>query len=202
MSLYLALCKSSFKDISMSIEGEGKDIVSAGGQGEKKDTGSVFHRFDGDLKTRFLALAPKLWPNIGKLCRAVGISRQTYYGHLESDPEFYAAMMEARESRLDDLEEANVNEGAGTGREAFLPRISTLKAYRRKRYDPAKVLKVEGYKMAGPEEKAKRLGAVDRAIDTEIVKTYEDRKERNQVKQQQRQERLEAGEERTGGGGG
>lgn len=169
---------------------------------EDYGTGSEFYRFGREVKQRFLEIAPKLWPNVGKMCRAVGIDRQTYYNHMKADHVFRAAMEEIRESRLDDLEEVNVREGNGTGKEAFLPRISTLKAYRKAIYDPAKVVRVEGLAM-GADDKTKRFGVVDTVIDAEVAKTYLDRK---QIKEANQQKKLADGKgiggEKDGGQGG
>lgn len=180
-----------------SLKAKGHEISETEAEEAEYGTGSSFYAFGRDVKDRFLSLAPKMWPNVGKLCRAVGISRDTYYYHIKQDKVFRAAMEEIKESRLDDLEETNMNEGQGTGKEAFLPRISTLKAYRKQIYDPAKVLRVEGLQM-GNGERVQRLGAVDGAVDAEIVKTYLDRKQRRELKQQ---EQLKSGESGQGGSG-
>lgn len=170
-------------------------------QGGEYGTGARFYRFGRDVKDRFLELAPKLWPNTGKMCRAVGITRQCFYYHMQNDPIFRDAMEEIRESRLDDLEEVNVKQGEGMSKEAFLPRISTLKAYRKAIYDPAKVVRVEGLRM-GDGEAVQRIGGLDKAVDAEIVKTYSERKQIKEAKQRE-QERLGGGDggEQTGGRG-
>lgn len=156
----------------------------------QEDTGSVLrlHEFNDEKKARFLSIAKQFWPNLGAICEAVGISRWTVYNHRKSDPEFNKALIEIDEQVCDDHE--FVLRQRGMKPAGFLDRIAYLKAHRSSLYNPAKVVKIEGYKM-GAQEKLERMGAVESVIDAEIVKTYQDRKQR------QEQKRIKADEARA-----
>ena len=136
--------------------------------------------FDISKKTTFLEHLRTFWPNISRCCRAVGISNQTYYNHLKADVNFCKAIAKIKAEKLDSIEAVAV-ESAQDQKKGFLDRAMILRAHRPELYDRAKVVKIEGYKMAG-EEKAKRLGAVDQAIDAEVVNSYTTRKERRRLK--------------------
>lgn len=148
--------------------------------------GSVLpvNRFDQEKKRIFIDLAFKLWPNIYRICELVGVSPPTYYNHKAKDPEFAANMEAVRQARLDRIEAVGA-EMAENPTKGFLDRAMILRAHRPELYDRAKVVKIEGYKM-GDGERQNRIQAVEIAVDAEISKTYLNRKEQREQRQQQR----------------
>lgn len=57
--------------------------------------------FDTDKKREFIEVYEKTNGHISDTCRAVGISRQTYYNHLDTDKEF-ALKVADKEAHLND----------------------------------------------------------------------------------------------------
>lgn len=191
---------------AMQEQGEKKavDVIGRDGvglDGKKEGAGLAFRKYQHFDKEKAIELYITYPKNVSLICKSLGVNRGTWQYNLDHDPDFSSAIHEIEEAHCDDLEATMLDLGKQKSSFNFNDRIAYLRAHRPHLYNPTRKIIVESHQMDGG-EKAKRLGAVDRAIDAEIVKTYEDRKERNQVKQQQRQERLEAGEERTGGGGG
>ena len=132
--------------------------------------------FDPEKKQRFLKLAKKFWPNVSKCCRAVGISNQTYYNHLNKDSKFLAEVMQIKSEKLDHLEEVAMK--SGSTRKGFLDRAMVLRAHRPELYDRARKVIVEGGLMSNDEAR-KRLGVARKFVDAEIVGealTKQDRK--------------------------
>lgn len=172
---------------------QSQSLIKSQGNG----TGSVreFYDFTIERKQRFLELAEQYWPNLSAICKAVGVSRWTVGNHRKSDPDFNNSLHEIDQRICDEHERVLVERGMDH-KGGFLDRISYLRAHRPELYDRAKVVKIEGYKMAGP-ERTQRLGAVEAAVDATIVQAYTTRKERNE------QRRLKAAEKReaTSGGG-
>jgi hypothetical protein len=63
------------------------------------------------------ATAVELWRethgHISNLCRAVGISRKTYYDWMKEDPDFNQAIQDAESELNDEMRDALVNKAAG-----------------------------------------------------------------------------------------
>lgn len=70
-------------------------------------------------------------------CAAAGIGRQTWYDWIEADPVFAAAVVDAREDALDDLEKEAVKR-AKEGSDTLL--IFLLKSQRREKFGDRVVL--------------------------------------------------------------
>lgn len=153
--------------------------------------------FDKEKALNLLIEYPK---NVAHICRTMGIHRNTWEYHIRTDPDFAAAVQEIEEAHCDDLEATMLELGKQKSSFNFNDRIAYLRAHRPNLYNPAKVVKVEGYKL-GDGEKAKRLGVVETVIDAEIVKTYMDRQEQIKHRQQQRLESGKDGAEGQGTGG-
>ena len=143
----------------------------------KKGTGASLsvYAFDPTRKALFLELASKWFPDLSRICEAVGISRQSYYNHIHKDAEFARAVEAVRLARIDRIE-GKVFEAAEDNKN-FLHQAMVLRAHRPELYDRAKVVKIEGLQM-NPQQAQERLGAVSNAVDAEIVKTYLDKKQR------------------------
>lgn len=152
--------------------------------------------FDVQRKLKFIELATQWWPDMSRCCREIGIHYQTYLNHIKSDVKFCEAIRSIKTSKLDEIEAVSA-ESARDQRRGFLDRAMILRAHRPELYDRAKVVKIEGYKM-GQGEARQRLAGLEGAIDAEIVKTYSDRKQRREARQQAR---LKASEDRAGKGG-
>ena len=175
------------------ISGEDSQGVAPGvGQGETRVSarpamglGIEGYRFTPERKAKFLALAKDYWPHIGKLCEAVGISRWTVIHHRKLDPEFNAALHEIDQSVCDSHELMLRTQGLTKG--GFLDRMAYLRAHRPELYNPAKVVKIEGYKMT-QSERGERLAGLEGAIDAQIVSAYTTRKERLQAQREKRGE--------------
>ena len=60
-------------------------------------------RFDETAKAKFIATVVAT-DNLSAACRAVGISRTTLSRHLQDDPDFAAALQQARDEAADELE--------------------------------------------------------------------------------------------------
>lgn len=140
--------------------------------------------FDAERKNLFIETALKLWPNISKICEVVGVHPQTYYNHKKTDPQFAACMEAVRQARLDRIEAVSADM-AENPTKGFLDRAMMLRAHRPELYDRAKVVKIEGYKM-GDGERQNRIQALEVAVDAEISKTYLNRKQQREQRQQQR----------------
>lgn len=166
------------------------------------ETGLSTHphtRFDQEKALRLLLEHPN---NVTTVCKAMGVSRSTWKYHQAKDPIFAARVQEIRDACCDALEETMFNLGKKETSYNFNDRIAYLRAHRPDLYNPTKRIIVEGHRM-GNGERVNRLGAVETTIDAEITKTYLDRKERQQLKQQQQLEGDgKTGGEKTGGGGG
>jgi len=134
--------------------------------------------FDAEKKLLFLEAARRFYPNISRCCQEVGICWQTFSNHRKQDKIFAAQLAEIDREVTDRIEGVMAEEAVNP--KSFLDRMAYLRAHRPELYDRAKVVKIEGYKMDGA-EKARRLGAVDAAIDAEIVKTYTTRQERRRL---------------------
>jgi len=156
-----------------------KDKMRVEGGGRAAGLALGLDKFTFEKKQAFLTLLNKWWPNISQTCREIGIHPGTYYNHLIKDKSFAQAVAEIKQARIDRIEAVAV-ESAENPTKGFLDRAMILRAHRPELYDRAKVVKIEGYKMDGA-EKARRLGAVDAAIDAEIVKTYTTRQERRRL---------------------
>lgn len=188
--------KFKFDDAKAVLLSNGQE---KGAERAGKGTGSVvpFSQFTPERKKRFIELAKQYWPNMGEICRAVGVSRWTVANHRKSDPIFNNALHEIDQQVCDDHE--MVMRANGMTPKGFLDRMAYLRAHRPELYDRAKVVKIEGYKMENG-ERQRRLGAVETVIDAEVVKTYSDRKQRRELKQQARLKAGEAaGGEKAGG---
>lgn len=159
------------------------------------DTGSVacLSSFSLERKLKFLQLAREFWPDLSRCAVAVGITIQTVYNHVKSDVKFCEEIKAIKAAKLDELERVALESGRDP-RKGFLDRAMILRAHRPELYDRAKVVKIEGYKMTVG-ERANRLAGLEGAIDAEIVKSYSDRKQRQEAK------RLKAAEKREAGGG-
>lgn len=149
-----------------------------------------FRVFGIERKLRFLELARQYWPDISRCAKAVGICRETIYNHLKSDVKFCKEIQEIKAAKLDELESVAAESGKDP-RRGFLDRAMILRAHRPELYNPAKVVRVEGYKM-GSIERSQRLGVLGEVVDAEIVRAYSTRKER---KAQRLAKRLPAGGE-------
>lgn len=157
------------------------------------------YRFDVENKSKFLRLAIEYWPNITAICKACGISRDTYYNHRKMDPAFDQALKDIDDMVCDELENVLRTEGAKP--KGFLDRMAYLRAHRPELYDKAKVVKIEGYKMS-EQERGRRLNVVETVIDAEVSKTYLDRRERQEKRAQQRLDQASEQREDKGGAGG
>jgi L-rhamnose mutarotase len=184
---------------SNQIQSEVAALYPMGGDGAETEAGSVlaFNQFGSQRKSEFIRLAIEFWPNMSAICKAVGVARSTVYLHRKSDPAFNKALQEIDAMVCDEMEQTLRTEGMKP--KGFLDRMAYLRAHRPELYDRAKVVKIEGYKM-GDGERRQRLAGLEGAIDAEVVKTYQDRKQRQETK------RIRADEERkrlgAGDGGG
>src|SRR6202158_1863173 len=146
-------------------------------------SGTDLYTFNPERKLRFLALAAEFWPDMSRCAAAVGIHITTFYNHMKSDVKFCNEIKAIKAAKLDELERVAIESGRDQ-RKGFLDRAMILRAHRPELYDRAKVVKLEGCKMQAG-ERGQRMGAVDVAVDAEIVKTYLDIKQRREAKQQQ-----------------
>jgi len=197
--------EQSFNPVVKSLESvaEGKagkeDKISA--EGKERGAGSAFALsfFNSERKRLFLEAARKFYPNITRCCQEIGISWQTFSNHRKQDKIFAAEIAMIEREVTDRIEGVLATEAVNP--KSFLDRISYLRAHRPELYNPAKVVKVEGYKM-GEDEKRKRLGVLENVIDAEIVKSYMDREEQRKHRQQQKLQSggEPAGDQGAGGG--
>ena len=146
---------------------------------------SSARRFDWQKKRRFLRMAKRFWPNVTLCCAACGISDSTFYTHRKIDPIFAHKVAEIDRGTTDNIE--GVLAEQATKPESFLDRMAYLRAHRPELYNPAKVVKIEGYKMT-QSERGERLAGLEGAIDAQIVSAYTTRKERLQQQREKRGE--------------
>jgi hypothetical protein len=147
-------------------------------------------RFDWQRKRRFLRIAKTYWPNVTLCCAMAGIHPSSYYLHLKQDPIFYAKVKQIDQGTTDRIEGVMASEAINP--KSFLDRMAYLRAHRPELYNPAKVVKIEGYKMT-QSERGERLAGLEGAIDAQIVSAYQTRKERLQAQREKRGE-LPSGE--------
>lgn len=164
------------------------------GKLEVKGTGSVPGPSVLSWQKAFLALAPSMWPNVSGICAKVGISRPLFYKSLPRYPKFAAQIQDIDQAITDAVEGLTAN--LAMIPKHVIDRMAYLRARRPELYDRAKRVVVEGYRMTGAQA-AQRLGAVETAVDAEIVKSYTNRKERKAIKAGRL---LVEGEGQTGGG--
>lgn len=164
-------------------------------------TGSVqsFVVFEPERKLKFVALLSEFWPDVSKCCAAVGIHRTTFDNHLKWDVKFCKAVEAIKAAKLDELERVAIESGRDQ-RKGFLDRAMILRAHRPELYDRAKVVKIEGYKMAAG-EREQRAAALDQAIDVEVSKVYLDRKQRREAKRQSQVKALTSSGGKAAGAG-
>ena len=79
--------------------------------------------------------------NIGRACKEIGITRQTYLNAMEVDPEFRRQVNDARESHLDDCED-NMFDG-GKKMMGITQAIFMLKSHRRATYGEKTVIEYQ-----------------------------------------------------------
>jgi hypothetical protein len=142
-------------------------------------------RFDWQRKRRFLRIAKTYWPNVTLCCAMAGIHPSSYYLHLKQDPIFYAKVKQIDQGTTDRIEGVMASEAINP--KSFLDRMAYLRAHRPELYNPAKVVKIEGYKMT-QSERGERLAGLEGAIDAQIVSAYQTRKERLQAQREKRGE--------------
>lgn len=175
--------KNKFDQVIQKFK-EAKDMPTQTSIKKKEnDTGAAtwFSQFGNEKKSEFLRISIEFWPNLSHICAAVGVARSTVYLHRKSDPAFNQALKDIDDMVCDEMEATMRNQGIKP--QGFLDRMAYLRAHRPELYDRAKVVKIEGYKM-GDGEKEKRMIAIDGAVDAEIVKTYLNRKEQRERRQQ------------------
>lgn len=199
-NLGLPAVKGVDQSDTMVSVGEDKISVQAGvipreGMGLDKHR----KRFDWQKKRRFLRIAKTYWPNVTLCCAMAGIHPSSYYLHLKQDPIFYAKVKQIDQGTTDRIEGVMASEAINP--KSFLDRMAYLRAHRPELYNPAKIVKIEGYKMS-QSERGERLAGLEGAIDAQIVSAYQTRKERLQSQREKRAE-IQSGEsEREGGVGG
>ena len=148
------------------------------------------YRFTQEKKAHFLKLAVEFWPNMAAICKATGVSRWIVGYHRKHDPEFDSVLNEIDQMVCDEHEQMLRKQGMEP--KGFLDRMAYLRAHRPELYNPAKVVKIEGYKMT-QSERGERLAGLEGAIDAQIVSAYQTRKERLQAQREKRGE-LPSGE--------
>lgn len=179
---------SSVKESNGNALEEGKKRAGAGPD---------FYYFDRPKKLKFLTNLKKSGFNIGLACRAVDVTRQTYFNHMKLDPIFNQAVVSIREDTLDQHEATAFKNGKNAKR-GFLDRAMMLKAYRGEVFDKARRLIVEGHSVTSGQAKA-RLARAEMAVDAEIVKSGLDRQSQKALRQGRLQ--VESGEGGAGGSG-
>lgn len=192
--------------ISSVVELNSSDSDSPGGEDKSIEVknsamGSAigWTVFSPEKKRLFLEAARRFYPNITRCCQEIGISWQTFANHRIKDKDFAKALAVVDLEVTDRIEGVMAQEAVNP--KSFLDRMAYLRAHRPELYDRAKHVIVEGYKMTG-EDQARRLGAVETAIDAEVTKTYLDRKQQRERRQQLKAGGGEAhGESTTGGRG-
>lgn len=137
-------------------------------------------RFD---KIKALDLLLRFPNHVGKICQALGVNRATWHWNIKTDLEFATRVEEVRQSCADDLEETLYEMGKQKSSFTFSDRIAYLRAHRPELYDRAKVVKIEGYKMS-ENDRSRRINVVDTVIEAEVAKSYLDRKEQRERRQQ------------------
>ena len=162
--------------ISPVISGEHKidSVVRSEGKGKGVGFNSAARRFDWAKKRKFLRAAKRFWPNVTICCAAVGISDSTFYTHRNQDKIFAQKIAEIDRGVTDRIEGVLADQAVDP--KSFLDRIAYLRAHRPELYNPAKVVKIEGYKM-GPAEAKQRMTVIDTVVDAEIAQSYLDRKQ-------------------------
>lgn len=117
--------------------------------------------FNATRKQQFVEFAREWWPNIMKICEAVGITHPTFYSHYAVDPKFRADIDACRERILDNAEHVMAQRAMAPG--GFMDRIAMLKAYRPARWDQERRYRIV-------HESAAQTHASDlQAIDAELV---------------------------------
>lgn len=137
--------------------------------------------FDSRKKVKFIELARSgAWPRVGRICEAIGVSRQTYHTHLMVDPKFRQDIQNVKEAMCDDMEATLVENG--TKPMGFLDRIALLKAYRGQLYNPDKRIILEHTDNLDKSEAEKRVARLRDVIDADVVETYQRKPERLEPK--------------------
>ena len=131
----------------------------------KEETGSSSFFFTPDKKALFIKLASKYFPNIMKVCREVGVSKDTYTAHFKIDEKFRNEMEEIKREKVDAVEE-NVFHFSGF-RQNFMDRIAILRAYRGELYNPQSVMTIR-HEISQAESEVWRA-ALATVVDAEIV---------------------------------
>lgn len=134
---------------------------------DPRETGAnlKYALFRASEKVAWLKLAESLWPNITEICKRIGISRNTYVNHSKIDKAFAEAVEEIQEKWMDSLEAKQVEE-ALTGKQGFLSRISTLRAYRPERWrEEHKIV----HETQVPEQEGRAWMKLQNVVDAEFI---------------------------------
>lgn len=70
---------------------------------------TVPYKFDKQEKKKFVEVYRQLHGHITDTCRAIGISRQTYYDNLEKDPRFADSLADANAELNDEMRQALIH---------------------------------------------------------------------------------------------
>jgi len=120
-------------------------------------------RFTDNAKVKFLELY-KDKPNIGRIAREMGLSRNTIQRHLKTDEAFKIALQDIKDEHLDTIEEYMYSRSME--KSGFMDRIALLRAYRAQFRDQVK----HDHKMVPNEvvnslyEKAKAATPIDAQV--------------------------------------
>ena len=128
----------------------------------KASSPPLFDRPQKDLFLQSLRDNPR---NIGKACKRVGITRQTYLNHYTADKEFAKDVLEALECDLDDAEE-NITAMAKT-KSGYLPAITLLRMGRGAIWNPEHRMTVVHETTAA--EGARTVEMLQDVVDAEIL---------------------------------
>lgn len=127
--------------------------------------GSYNHPFDQSRKNLFIQYLLDHPRNIGKVCKLVGVDRETYNKHFQLDKAFARAVTEALEDDLDDIESNFVK--LGKTKSGFLPGMSVLRAFRGETWNPEHRMTV--VHQVSDDEGAKTLSSLRDVVDADII---------------------------------
>lgn len=130
--------------------------------------------FGAERKTQFLEMLRIHYPNVGKVCKVIGITRATFYNHYNQDGKFKELIDQIKEDRMDDIE-AVMQANAVDPKFGFLDRIATLRAHRPALYNPAQKVIVERQDHLTIDVAKQRVDRLRTVIDADIVETYDKR---------------------------
>jgi hypothetical protein len=118
-------------------------------------------------KLTALNMLRDLWPDVPKVCEAIGISRWTWKNHLLVDESWRECVEDIQEKCVARIERVRMAVAQTPG--GSFDRMCVLNAYRRELYNPKQVIEVQHSLTV--EQTQQQRARMESAIDAEVVET-------------------------------